>query len=102
MVDPPLYVERSELDRLLAQEEKQLGAAELEWWLANRVEPYVASSTSGTHFVVAVTGARAVVFFDDEDEFGCATLVEPARVEDCGLAGDLVDAIRVCLHSYGT
>lgn len=91
----PLYVTLEELCGLVTAQDESLPVPERAWFQKYRVSPFVVSADTDSHYAVARFNEKALVFFDDEDEFGFGTLDEQARVRDCGLCGDLIDAIRV-------
>jgi hypothetical protein len=93
-MNKPRFITREELDERLRKEELVLTGDDRAWWNQHRVEPFVVSDGDQVHFAVAVNGIHAVIFFDDEDEFGSATLGPSAAFEGMGLYGDLADAVR--------
>jgi hypothetical protein len=96
MTDPsPQYVTPEELAERLDTEVAMLGEIELSWWSAHKVVPFSALHRGIAHFVVAAHDEHIIIFADDEDEFGTGTLTTESRaIEDYGLVGDLIDAIR--------
>jgi hypothetical protein len=71
-----------------------LNGEDRDWWSAHEVEPFVVTSGDICCYAVAVSGVRALIFFDDEDEFGMAVLGHLSAFEGMCLYGDLVDAVR--------
>jgi hypothetical protein len=93
-MDQPAYIDAADLAERLAMEVKRLGPEDRAWWAAHRCEPFVLSYRARCHYAVARDGDRALVFFDDEDEFGSAAISPDGSGADGGLSGDLVDAVR--------
>jgi hypothetical protein len=90
----PRFITRKELDERIRQEILGLAGEDRAWWSAHEVEPFVVTSGDICHYAVAVSSARALIFFDDEDEFGMAVLGDLFAIEGMCLYGDLVDAVR--------
>lgn len=98
VVPEPKYISAEALGRILDDAERCLASDQRAWWAAHRVEPVVALRDNQAHYVVAVFGTEAVVFFDDEDEFGRADFTTSShRLQNCGLVGDLADVIATIL-----
>ena len=92
----PQYISRAELIDLLRSEEASLGAEDAAWWAQHSVPPFPAQHEELWHYIVAAAGDRVIFFADDEDEFGIAKLNRTnSRITDCGLAGDLRDAVAI-------
>ena len=90
----PEYVTIDGLAERLREELSVLSKPDAAWWESHRVQPFPATDGEHSHFVVAQSDERVLVFFDDEDEFGAATLNAHGRISDAGLIGDLADAIH--------
>ena len=93
MKAPPEYIAPAELADRLQQEVATLDEADWAWWKQHSIAPFVASYRGLSHYVVAAAGRDVLYFADDEDEFGSGRL-EGDVLTDCGLFGDLQDAIR--------
>jgi hypothetical protein len=96
-MDGPFYITLEELTRRLSDELPALSEIDRAWWSEHRVEPFVVESPGFAFFAVAVSGRRALVFFDDEDEFGYAELQPGGFIGEIGYFGDLSDAVP-CLR----
>src|SRR5215470_13903525 len=93
-IPEPEHVSREDLIQRLQQEVQSLSDGDLEWWTIHRVSPFVARYDESSHFIVASSGQSVIFFADDEDEFGVAKLTG-GIITDCGLTGDLRDAVRI-------
>jgi hypothetical protein len=91
----PEHISREELAKRLQHEVKSLTGADLTWWAAHRVPPFAAQHADASHYIVAAAGVVVIFFADDEDEFGIGKLSSDQRITDYGLAGDLIDAVRI-------
>jgi hypothetical protein len=89
----PRYITRAELEDRLRGELAALTDDDRTWWAEHRVEPFIAAGWGHAFYAAAVSGSHALVFYDDEDEFGYAELGPGMAFEDGGLYGDLVDAV---------
>jgi hypothetical protein len=96
-MDEPLYITPEEFKRRLSDELPALSDVDRAWWSDHRVEPFVVVGPGVAFFAIAVSGTRALVFFDDEDEFGYAELEPGGLIGQIGYFGDLSDAVR-CLR----
>ena len=91
----PEYISRDQLLDRLQREVATLADSDLSWWRQHSVEPFPVRNGDLSHFVVAVSGHDVLFFADDEDEFGQAKLEAGSEtLTNCGLFGDLLDAIR--------
>ena len=90
----PQYVTHEELEERLREHVAVLKGKDLAWWSDHRVEPFEVTGRGRTHFAVAVSGPHALIFFEDEDEFGSAQLSVGASFVEGKLYGDLVYAVR--------
>ncbi len=90
----PEFITLEELTAQLRREGPELTGADRAWWSAHRAEPFIVTGGGRAHYAVAVSGGRALIFFDDEDEFGMAVVGPGAKIEWMGLYGELVDAVR--------
>ncbi|MGH9928408.1 MAG: hypothetical protein ACREA9_04165 [Pyrinomonadaceae bacterium] len=90
----PEYVDREELSQILTQQTAILPTQEALWWQGHRVEPFVARFEGRWHYVVAREAEHVLLFADDEDEFGVGTMASGNVLEDYGLIGDLIDAVK--------
>lgn len=96
--EAPKYIEREELLELISQQAEVFTAPEADWFQDNRVDLFTARFAELWHYVVARTGNDVIFFADDEDEFGIGTLTAKSTLENYGLVGDLIDAVRVFLR----
>jgi hypothetical protein len=90
----PSFITREELEDRVRQEEQIMTGDDRAWWYEHRVDPFHVTFGDHTYYAVAVSISGALVFFDDEDEFGSAILRTGTELADIGLYGDLVDAVR--------
>jgi len=90
----PEFITLEELTEQLDSEGADLTGEDRAWWMSHRVEPFVVTGYGQSHYAVAVSGGRALIFFDDEDEFGMGVLGPGGKFDEMGLSGDLVDAVR--------
>jgi hypothetical protein len=90
----PEYITRERLEDRLHEEVEGLTGDDRAWWSEHRIAPLTVTGSGQTVFAVAVSGTRALIFFDDEDEFGSADLGPGATFVSGKLYGDLVDAVR--------
>ena len=96
-MDVPLYITPEEFKRRLSDELPACLTSVGHGGPDHRVEPFVVVGPAVAFFAIAVSGTRALVFFDDEDEFGYAELEPGGLIGQIGYFGDLSDAVR-CLR----
>ena len=92
--EAPKYITREELLEMISLQAERLPASEAVWLQEHRVDPFPARFAELSHYVVARRGNDVIFFSDDEDEFGIGTLTEEIVLENYGLFGDLIDAVR--------
>lgn len=96
--EAPKYIEREELLETISQQAEVFTASEAGWFQDHRVDLFTARFSELCHYVVARSGNDVIFFADDEDEFGIGTLTAESTLENYGLVGDLIDAVRVFLR----